>query len=238
MSNNKWTVDKKTAQQLAIVSETHREHDFYASCKPLYFLLLKEEINALKKQFPEVDFYPESRLKSFKSCLNKKLDKNKEGKSTDIYDFLAVRYVIKSVDGSTDPVAVEAACRKFTDFLTDSIPYSVVLHERDKDYISNPKPNGYKSLHRTRIHTLPHATQFFSEIQVRGVDMVQESAKHHLYKPVTVSRLVDDIPDIFDFTFDSNGFCTEIFSMSLEQAFEHYYQRPFDVSKDTSPTLT
>ena len=41
-NNNKWTVDLDTARQLSIVSETHREHDFYASCKPLYFLLLKE----------------------------------------------------------------------------------------------------------------------------------------------------------------------------------------------------
>lgn len=238
MNNNKWTVDLDTARQLSIVSETHREHDFYASCKPLYFLLLKEEINALKKQFPGVEFYPESRLKSFKSCLNKKTTKSNAGKPTQIYDYLAVRYVIKSVNGSTSKADIEAACRSFTDFLTDSIPYSTVIHERDKDYISNPKPNGYQCLHRTRIHTLPHATGFFSEIQVRGEDMVQEAAKHHLYKPVTPSRLVDDIPDIFAFTFNSDGFCTEIYSLPLEQAFEKYYKKPFDNSKDPSPTLT
>lgn len=212
----------KNINRSLIVAKATSKHRYYKFCKKIYFILLKHEINLLKKKFPNVDFYVEGRLKSLNSIIDKMIDHKLENKSTKIYDFLAVRYIIKSVNGNTDLAVTKSMCYKFMNYLMKNIPYTIELKSRRKDYIKNPKEDGYMALHGTRIHNI--SNPFFSEIQIKTEDMY---SKHSLYKPVKISKSPDDIPDVFEFKYNKNGKCNFINSLSVEDSFEKYFDIPY-----------
>lgn len=222
MNDKKYKNNINTKNKLSIIAKATAEHTYYSNCKEIYFLLLKHEINILKLKFPNVDFYVEGRLKSLNSIIDKMIKHNIQSKNTTIYDFLAVRYIIRSVDGSTNSKLTKKACRDFLNFLMSEIPYTVEIADRKKDYIKNPKTDGYRALHGTRMHNLRN--KFFSEIQIKTEEMY---AKHSLYKPVPVSKETDDIPDIFEFEYDNKGFCTQVSSLPTEKSFEKYFHMPY-----------
>ncbi len=212
----------KNINKALIVKNATSQYKYYKFCKKVFFALIKQEINILKKNFPNVDFYVEGRLKSLNSIIDKIINHNLENKSTKIYDFLAIRYVIRSVDGSTNPEIMEKMCYKFMNYLMTYIPYTTELKSRRKDYIKKPKQDNYTALHGTRVHNLMNP--FFSEIQIKTVDMYSE---HNLYKPLKISTSPNDIPDIFGFNYDENGNCISVYSLPIKDSYEKYFNIPY-----------
>lgn len=90
-----------------------------------------------------------------------------------IHDLFALRVIVES----------EAACYQALGLLHRM---GFPVQNRFKDYISFPKPNGYKSLHTTLLH-LPHVPPgMMVEVQIRTPEMHREAnigiAAHWSYK--------------------------------------------------------
>lgn len=106
------------------------------------------------------------RIKHISSIYNKIKSKNYSLKN--IYDICAVRILVASV----------SECYMALGFVHANF---VPVDGRFKDYIANPKPNGYKSLHTT----VQYNGEFF-EVQIRTYEMHDFAeygvAAHFLYK--------------------------------------------------------
>ena len=114
-----------------------------------------------------IRFTCEGRVKTIYSIYNKRLTK---GKSLDeIYDFYAIRYIVNNLEEVYIVLGIIHELFK-------SIPGTF------KDYISNPKPNGYQSIHTTVINEngIP------LEVQIRTKEMHETAefgmAAHWKYK--------------------------------------------------------
>lgn len=138
-------------------------------------ITLEKERKNLQKRLVEanvLDFNTSYRVKGYYSLFHK-LDR-KDWNIDDVYDFLAMRVVVSSVEDCYKAMgAIHQLWRP--------------LPRRIKDYINFPKPNGYKSIHTTVI--TPNGT--ILEIQIRTKQMHQESeygvASHMIYKNTTQS---------------------------------------------------
>ncbi len=108
-----------------------------------------------------------SRIKHVSSIFNKLY--NKRVSLDQIYDILAMRVIVDTVEECYAVLGRIHAIYK-------------PMIGRVKDYIANPKPNGYKSLHTTIIVENQHPL----EVQIRTKQMHQESEfgvyAHWLYK--------------------------------------------------------
>lgn len=113
------------------------------------------------------DFQITGRVKHIYSIYRKMQRKNSSFE--DIYDISALRVLVPEVDD----------CYHVLSVLQNTWPH--VLKEFD-DYISQPKPNGYRSLHTVLLGPLDH----YVEVQIRTYQMHQESelgvAAHWQYK--------------------------------------------------------
>ena len=108
-----------------------------------------------------------SRIKHISSIFNKLYYKNTE--LSQIYDILAMRVIVNTVEECYAILGRIHGIYK-------------PMAGRVKDYIANPKPNGYQSLHTTIIVENEHPL----EVQIRTVEMNRESEygvySHWLYK--------------------------------------------------------
>ncbi len=108
-----------------------------------------------------------SRIKHVSSIFNKLHNKNLT--LDQIYDILAMRVIVQSVEECYEVLGRIHGIYK-------------PMQGRVKDYIANPKPNGYQSLHTTVIVDNQHPM----EIQIRTQSMHKESEygvySHWLYK--------------------------------------------------------
>lgn len=108
-----------------------------------------------------------SRIKQISSIFNKLHNKNLT--LNQIYDILAMRVIVNTIEECYEVLGRIHGLYK-------------PMPGRVKDYIANPKPNGYQSLHTTIIVENQHPM----EIQIRTVKMHQESEygvySHWLYK--------------------------------------------------------
>ncbi len=124
----------------------------------------------------------EGRIKSVYG-LYRKLKKKNLNTVSDIYDFFAIRIILPvEANGSVDHLYSVLGL-----IHSEWKPFS----HKFKDYISVPKPNGYKSLH-TVVSGLGEG--YFDkpvEIQIRDEDMHRESecgmASHWVYKTASLS---------------------------------------------------
>jgi len=146
--------------------------------------VLEHERKVLQKRLAEVGFLKFStsfRVKGLYSMFHKL--KRKEWNVDAIYDLLAMRLVVDSVE--------------------DCYRALGIIHElwrplpgRVKDYIAFPKPNGYQSIHTTV--TTPNGV--ILEIQIRTSQMHREAefgvASHILYKQPTSTDVVKK-PSVF-----------------------------------------
>ena len=119
------------------------------------------------------EFDVKGRVKNIYSVYKKMQDRNKE--FDDIYDLLALRIIVKSVEACYSAIGVIHS--KFT-----PIP------NRFKDYIAMPKPNLYQSLHTSVI-----AQGKIYEIQIRTKEMDRIAeygiAAHWAYKEKGASKV-------------------------------------------------
>lgn len=155
--------------------------------------LLEKERKVLQKRLVEsrlVNFHTSHRVKGLYSLYHKL--KRKEWDINVVYDLLAMRVVVASVEDCYQALGIVHKLWR-------------PLPGRVKDYIAFPKPNGYQSLHTT-VTTL---NGIILEIQIRTTKMHHESefgiASHITYKDPLLgvetiekpSRFTSLIPTLF-----------------------------------------
>jgi len=153
---------KKIAKKLA---QTKRDRDSF----------IKEFIDPLKKSLEEkglTKFHVFGRSKSIHSIWNKMRNKNVEFE--DIYDLFAIRFVIDVPQDQEKEV-----CWKAYSIISDR--YRPIV-ERLRDWVSNPKSNGYESLHTTVMG--PEGRLVEVQIRSKRMDEIAERglAAHWKYK--------------------------------------------------------
>jgi guanosine-3',5'-bis(diphosphate) 3'-pyrophosphohydrolase len=146
----------------------------------------------LKAEIPDLpDFRIFGRPKHIYSIHNK--IKNKGVSFEEIFDLFAIRIVINST-----PNTEKADCWKVYSKITDIY---TTTGDRLRDWVTNPRANGYRSLHTTVMNTDGRPV----EIQIRSEDMdaVAERgvAAHWVYKNGTskdkFDSFIDNIRTVF-----------------------------------------
>ncbi len=235
MSNNTFLqsllVDKKTINRINRLPLLLGKRKFYIdNFKFDYFEHLKNEYNLIKKNFPDIDITPQARIKSEKSYYDKAIKVSESDFPKDIYDIFGNRYILNSINGSTDEKDINRAIYLIRDFLAYSFSDFENLHERIKDYVEHPKNSMYQSLHLTRIHHRNSDRQYCSETQLRSYSMHSRGVSSHLksYKPRVPG--ITKVPEELEYVLDKNGFCMQVKDKSFEKSFEDFFQIPYDPS--------
>uniref|UniRef100_A0A2P2PLP1 GTP diphosphokinase n=1 Tax=Rhizophora mucronata TaxID=61149 RepID=A0A2P2PLP1_RHIMU len=160
-----------------------RSHE--TGSKPLIEIYMEQLLQSLKvdtilKDMVE-DISVKGRYKSRYSIMKKLL---KDGrKPEDVNDVLGLRVILKPRPGKGMSEAGEKAC-----YRTHEIIQSLwkEMPSRAKDYIAQPKANGYRSLHMAVDVSDNGKTRPLMEIQIRTTEMdmlaVDGTASHSLYK--------------------------------------------------------
>lgn len=136
--------------------------------------MLERERKVLQRRLAETmkNFHTYYRVKGIYSLYHKL--KRKEWDIDDVYDLLAMRVIVDSVEECYSALGIVHKLWR-------------PLPKRMKDYIAFPKPNGYQSIHTTV--TTPNGV--IMEIQIRTRQMHQEAefgvASHIFYKQPVVS---------------------------------------------------
>ncbi len=136
---------------------------------------IKEKIKSILDEL-NIEAKLEHRLKSFYSIYNKMVNNGK--KFEEIYDLIGFRIITNTVD----------ECYKIFVRLKEDFN---LMENRIKDYIKNPKKNGYRSIHIT----VDSQEYGFFEVQIRTEKMHYEAesgiAAHWRYKEVDRDALFD-----------------------------------------------
>ncbi|MCQ2141198.1 MAG: RelA/SpoT family protein [Bacteroidales bacterium] len=115
----------------------------------------------------------------------KKMQKQKVG-FDGVYDVFAIRFII---DCDEDRETEHALCWKVFSFVTEKYESDT---NRLRDWLSNPKPNGYESLHIT----VKNDEGSYLEVQIRTkrMDLMAESglASHWSYKGIKREATLDN----------------------------------------------
>jgi len=160
---------------------------------------LKEKIQQLN-----VPYRVLGRPKSISSIYNK--IKTKQVTFEEIYDLFAVRIIINVPEEQE-----KSLCWQVYSVITDVY---TPIPERLKDWVTNPKSNGYESLHTTIVG--PQGK--FVEVQIRSerMDDIAERgyAAHWKYKGQTnkinvYDRWLDSIRDLLDSSTDTLEFISD-----------------------------
>lgn len=227
-------VDQKTINRINRLPGLLGKRKYYIdNFKTDYFEHLKNEYNLIKKTFPNVDITPQARIKSEKSYYDKAVKVSESEFQKDIYDIFGNRYILNSVNGSTNERTINNTIYLIRDFLAYSFSDLENLHERIKDYVEHPKNSMYQSLHITRIHNKNSDKQYCSETQLRSYSMHYNahngiSSHSRAYKPRIPGVTI--VPEQLEYVLDKNGFCTEIKDKSFKKSFEDFFEIPYDPS--------
>ena len=144
------------------------------------------------------------RPKSISSIYNK--IKTKKVTFEEIYDLFAVRIIV-----DVEEELEKSMCWQVYSVITDVY---TPIPERLKDWVTNPKSNGYESLHTTIVGPMGR----FVEVQIRSerMDDIAERgfAAHWKYKGSTnkvnvYDRWLDSIRDLLDNTTDTLEFISD-----------------------------
>lgn len=160
--------------------EISKELEFFGKNKSRIIAILKRKLEDICKDL-SINAEISARIKSVYS-IHKKFQKKNLNNLADLYDIFAVRVV---VDHGKDFDTEEDISKLY--FLLGEIHnrWSPLPH-RFKDYLANPKPNGYKSIHTIVLGLLSKDPLQPVEIQIRTKVMHNEAeygvAAHWLYK--------------------------------------------------------
>ena len=196
------------------------KHDFY---KQAY-----GEHIAISKIFPEIDFHTICRIKAFQSTL----DKVKHKGLGNVYDIHGIRHVITSIGENDNEELLIKYCYKIKEYLKSYYNNSGINTklDREKDYIKNPKENGYQALHLSGIVVNGHQRKFETQIKTNRMDEYAKygNANHaEKYKPralgnnplanvprYAVIRNIDGKPVMHE--------------LSEKDCFQYFYNVPYD----------
>jgi len=141
-------------------------------------------------------------------------------------DIFANRYIIISVNGSREEKDIIPILYKMKNFLAYNSDDSKNIEERFKDYIAHPTLLSYQSLHIGRLHFLDHTTAYQTETQLRSYTMHYNAnfgpLGHLNYYKKRIPG-VTDVPELFDYVYDSNGNCIEIVEKTKNSAFSDFF---------------
>ena len=147
--------------------------------------LMTQFIEPLKQKLSEegISYKLKVRTKTALS-IYKKMQKQK-GPFEGVFDVFAIRFII---DCEEDRAVEHALCWKVFSYVTEEYESDT---RRLRDWISNPKPNGYESLHIT----VKNKEGSFLEVQIRTrrMDDMAESglASHWSYKGIRHEATLD-----------------------------------------------
>lgn len=112
-------------------------------------------------------------VRSIQAKLERKgLEFSRESAFENLYDLAGVRLICKYAD------EIEKICSLFE----EDKEFEII---RIKDYINNPKPNGYRSFHiviKKQTDALPEGQSVFAEIQIRTISMDSWASLEHQLK--------------------------------------------------------
>jgi GTP pyrophosphokinase len=148
-----------------------------------------EDVNSKLKNKMTVEYKIQGRIKNFYSIYRKMILKKRNFETID--DLFAIRIIVEDVP----------SCYLAFGIIQGTFQ---TKYERVKDYISNPKTNGYESIHTTvisKINNLPIEiqikTQKMNDIAEYGI------AAHYKYKNVEGDKTFDKkilwLKELFDF---------------------------------------
>lgn len=215
-----------------------RLYDTYKNDYLKYYIQNLEAENAsLQAAFKNVDFYIMSRVKSKHNYIEK-LDK--KGEALDIF---GDKIIILAVDGKTDEDLLIQKAYEIGNFLVTHDPNITELSRKRKDYIAEPKKNGYSSLHTTRIVHVPDKDiKFYRETQIKTFRM-RETEKNgtaghssvyknnrdlFLEKIESINSATYFLPQYMHFEFDKKSRKDILVLDSFEANFKYYFGINFD----------
>ena len=187
-----------------------------------------QEHLSISKLFPEVDFHTICRIKSFKSTL----DKAKRKGMDKVFDIHGIRHVISSVDGKDDEELLTKYCYKIKDYIKTRYKTAglVVDPEREKDYIKNPKENGYQALHVSGMAPNDNNRKFEMQIKTERMDNYAKygNANHaEKYKPRAIGQ--NPLLNVPLFAIIKNtDEKPEMYELSFPECFQYFYNIPYD----------
>ena len=215
-----------------------RLYDTYKNDYLKYYIQNLEAENAsLQAAFKNVDFYIMSRVKSKHNYIEK-LDR--KGEALDIF---GDKIIILAVDGKTDEDLLIQKAYEMENFLITHDPNVTELTRKRKDYIAEPKINGYSSLHTTRIVHVPDKDiKFYRETQIKTFRMRETektgTAGHSsvyknnrdlfLEKIESVNSAIFFLPQYMHFEFDKKSRKDILVLDSFESNFKYYFGINFD----------
>jgi len=142
---------------------------------------MKTKIEILKQEFELVHEYNpiehvKSRMKTPESILKKVQRRGYE------WTIDSIRENVRDIAGIRINCAFVSDLHKVSDMLTKQKDITVVEY---KDYIANPKPNGYQSLHmilQIPVFMSDHTENVYVEVQIRTIAMdFWASLEHKIY---------------------------------------------------------
>ena len=206
-----------------------------------YLRHLAEEYHALLEHFPGFLIDTTARIKSPSSYFEKIEKHEKAGKSIALSDVYANKYILYSMNGTSDEQTLINGLYSIRDFLIrfnqEKQGFSEITSSR-KDYIARPKiGSGYQSLHLNfqsqEEPDLRHETQI-KTFRMRENELTGPYGHHLFYKPLgNLSNIPDSkIPMYIEPIFtedeflilDDNGL--PIFrTLSLEESKKRFTQK-------------
>lgn len=211
---------------------------------------LKSECDAISENFPELSFCTTARIKSKQSFMKKVSQKLEEGRSPEISDIFANKYIIQSVkfpDGRytlNENLRINY-CYKLALFLNEYNSHQSRNLVSRKDYIKSPK-DFYQSLHiqyadcnipdDATLEAIDLPEKFKElrfETQIKTAQMRYEekdgkTSHEKIYKPRTVLDL-HLIPTYIEPVYKPNQNTPSSFKVAdFETSFEKYYGFTFE----------
>lgn len=243
-----------TSHQECTAANMSKLYDIYTDKNGPYvsrFLQhLKDECAAISEAFPELSFCTTARIKSKESFMKKVRQKLNEGKTPEISDIFANKYIIQSIrfpDGKytlNENLRINY-CYKLALFLNEYNSQNSRTLVSRKDYIKTPK-DLYQSLHiqyadlnipeNDKVQSLDLPEKFKEmrfETQIKTAQMRYEekdgkTSHEKIYKPRTTLNL-RLIPTYIEPIYEPNKNTPSSFKVAdFESSFEKYYGFSFE----------
>ena len=183
---------------------------------------------AIMHAFPELDFHTICRIKSFDSALNKIRHKGLDK----VYDIHGMKHIINSVDGKQKESILIDCCYEIKNFLEKyySKNGTTIMHDRTKDYICEPKENGYAAIHISGTANDNSCRKFEEQIKTARMEEIAKygNASHaEKYKPRELGR--NPLVKVPRYTVIRNENGTPVMhELSLEDCFQYFYNVPYE----------
>ncbi|MCX7908295.1 MAG: RelA/SpoT family protein [Ignavibacteria bacterium] len=187
---------------------TKKERDEYLKefAKPIIETLKKMSLLRDK----QIKFEVHGRVKHIYSIYNKTLLRGKPVE--ELYDLIGLRLILDTED--------ETICEKVIEEIKKIYPF---VPETYKDYIKNPKPNGYKSIHCAFIGTGGQKVEV--QVRTKKMHLIAEKgfAAHYRYKSGTISMdSVFDDPQIDKWVQDIRDLLAKKEEIPVEKLLESF----------------